>query len=227
MPKHGKRYRSARELVDKTKVLPLDEAIELVKKTATAKFPEAVELHIKLGIDVKQSDQLVRGTVQLPHPTGQKFTIVVFTTPDHEQEATDAGATFVGGEELIKEIKTTKKVNFDVAIASPQMMPKLAPIAKILGQKGLMPNPKNETISTNIPATVKAILGGKVAFRADDSGNLHQIVGRVSDNSATIGENVRAYFDAVKRAKPAAVKANYVQSMTLTSSMGPGVRVTA
>lgn len=224
--KHGKRYRAAREQVAAGRTYDLDEAIALAKKNATAKFDEALELHLRLGIDPKKGEQQVRGTVKLPHSVGTKIRIAVFTGPDNEAAAKTAGADIVGGEDLVKKIQTTKSIDVDLCLATPDMMPKLASIAKTLGQKGLMPNPKNETITTDVTKTITELRGGKVSFRSDDSGNLHQIVGRASNEDAALRENIDAFLNAIKKAKPADVKGTFLAGATLTSTMGPGIPVT-
>ncbi len=222
---HSKRYRAALEAVDRSKLYNLAEAIALVKKTSSVKFDASIELHIHLGIDAKKADQTVRGTVNLPHGTGKKLRVAVFATGRAGDEAKAAGADMVGGDELIKDIKEKGVTDFDIAVASPEIMKKLAPIAKILGTRGLMPNPKNETVNANPAAVVKALQAGKVAFRTDDTGNIHQIVGKVSFPDEQIVANAKGMIEAVKKAKPAEAKGTYLQSITLTSSMGPAVKI--
>ncbi|MBI4426537.1 MAG: 50S ribosomal protein L1 [Candidatus Kerfeldbacteria bacterium] len=221
----SKRFRSVSQQVDRSKFYTLAEAVQLVKKTSNVKFDASVELHVHLGIDPKKAEQAVRGTVQLPHGTGQQLRIAVFATGQAADEATAAGADVVGGEELIKQIKEKGVTDFDIAVAPPEMMKKLAPIAKTLGTRGLMPNPKNETVNPNPATVVKVLRQGKVAFRSDDTGNIHQVVGRVSFDSQPLAENVTAFLDAIKRAKPAEAKGTYLASATLTSSMGPAVKI--
>ncbi|MDD5342294.1 MAG: 50S ribosomal protein L1 [Patescibacteria group bacterium] len=223
--KKSKRYRSVKDGVEKNKVYPLAEAIELVKKCSTAKFDESIEMHIRLGIDVKKADQQVRATAQLPHPTGRKLVIAVFANDSDQAKAKDAGASIVGGEELIKEIKTTEKTKFDLALATPEMMRKLGPIAKILGTKGLMPNPKNETVTNDVAKTIKDLQSGKVAFRSDETGNVHQIIGKASFEAKMLADNAKAFIDAIRRVKPDGSKGIYVRNVTLTSTMGPGIRI--
>lgn len=225
MKKHSKRYQAVRSLIDPQKDYPPEEAIELVKKTANTKFDSSVEVHFRLGIDPQKADQLVRGSVSLPYGTGKKKKIAVFAEGKDQDEAKKAGAEIVGGEELIKEIKSTGKCDFEIALATPEMMKKLGQIAKILGPKGLMPNPKNETITKDVAKSMKELSGGKITFRNDDSGNIHQIIGKVSFESKKLLENFHIFFDAVKRAKPAAAKGVYLQNISLSSSMGPGIKV--
>lgn len=222
---HSKRYRATLEQVDRTKLYPLAEAVELAKKTSTVKFDGSIELHLHLGINPKKADQAVRGTVKLPNGTGKQLKIAVFATGKAADEAKKAGADLVGGDEFVKQIKEKGVTDFDIAVAAPEMMKVLAPIAKILGTRGLMPNPKNETVNPNPASVVTELRSGKVAFRTDDGGNVHQIVGKVSFESAKLVENVSAMIEAIKKAKPAEAKGTYIQSVTLASAMGPAVRV--
>jgi len=225
MNKHSKRYKALKSLIDPQKNYSAAEAIELVKKTTNTKFNSSIEVHLRLGLDTKKADQLVRGTVSLPHGTGKKKKIAVFAEGKDQEAAKKAGAEIVGGEEMIKEIKSTGKCNFEIALATPEMMKKLGQIAKILGPKGLMPNPKNETITKDITKSIKELSGGKITFRNDDSGNIHQIIGKASFENKKLLENFNIFLDAVKRAKPAAAKGVYLQNISLSSSMGPGIKV--
>jgi large subunit ribosomal protein L1 len=213
--------------VDNTKTYSLDEAIALVKETSNVKFDASVEIHAKLGIDPKKGDQQVRATVSLPHGTGKTKTIAAFVGSNDEKAARDAGADFVYGEEDIKKIKDTGKVEFDIAVATPEMMPKLAVAAKILGPKGLMPNPKTETVGPDIAKLVNELKKGKAAFKNDDGSNVHQIVGKVSFDNAKLKENIEAFLDALKKAKPQTTKGIYMKSLYLSSSMGPSIKVAA
>lgn len=221
----SKRYRASRALIAVGKSYPVAEAIGLLKQMPQGKFDAAVEVHCKLGVDVKQANQLVRGSTVLPHGTGKKLRVAVFCGEEKTAEAKAAGAVVVGGEELVKEVQTTGRCDFDVAVATPAMMKLLAPIAKILGQKGLMPNPKTETITEHVGEVVGKLLKGKVSFKVDDTGNVHQMIGRVSFDDAKLAENFAAFFDAVKRAKPAGAKGTYLQKVVICSSMGPAVQV--
>ena len=227
MVKLVKRVKANNQLVDKNKVYGIEEAIELAKKTANTKFVGSLEVHIRTGIDPKQTDQSVRGTVSLPHGTGKSKKVAAFVTDSKEKEAKEAGAEIVGGEELIKKIKETEKVDFEIAVAEPAMMPKLAVIAKILGPKGVMPNPKTGTVGANIGAMIKEIAGGKVNFKNDDSGNIHQIVGKSNFDSKQLVENFRAFLEAVVHSKPTALKGQYIVSISINSTMGPGIKVKA
>lgn len=225
MSKRSKRYQAAQKLVEPGKSYTISEAVKLIKQMPANKFDAAVEMHAKLGIDVKQANQLVRGSVSLPHGTGKKIRVAVFCGDDKVKEAKAAGATLVGGEELIKDIQSTQKCDFDVAVASPDMMKHLAPIAKILGQQGLMPNPKTDTISANIGETVQKLLAGKVSYKADDTGNVHMAVGRLSFEDDKLVTNINAFVESLKKARPAAAKGTYFKSVALASSMGPAVKL--
>jgi large subunit ribosomal protein L1 len=223
----GKRYAQARSRIDRGKEYSLEEAVKLVKETSKVKFDASVEVHCRLGIDPKKAEQTVRTSVVLPHSTGKKRKIAVFTSPDKEREAKTAGADIVGGEELVKEILKTGKADFDIAIATPDFMKSLAPAARVLGQKGLMPNPKNETVTTNLAKTIKELQGGKLTVRSDESGNVHGLVGKVSLSDQALADNIQAFLAAIKKAKPSDTKGTYLRSMTVTSAMGPGIRMRA
>jgi large subunit ribosomal protein L1 len=223
--KIAKRVKANMALVEKDKVYSPEEAIELAKKTANTKFVGSVEVHVKMKIDSKKTDQAVRGTVSLPNGTGKSKKVAAFVTESKEKEAKEAGAFVVGGEELIKQIKETGKVDFEVAIAEPAMMIKLAPLAKILGPKGVMPNPKTGTVGENIGQMVKEIAGGKVNFKNDDSGNIHQIIGKTNFESKALLENLKAFYSALLAAKPASLKGQFISGVSLNSTMGPGIKV--
>lgn len=223
--KRSKRYKSTIEKVDADRMYTLDEAITTVKQDPV-KFDAGVEIHVKLGIDPKKSDQVVRGTVVLPHGTGKTKRVAAFVSAGKEAAAKEAGADIIGTEEVIAEIKATGKCDFDVAIATPDMMKKLGMIAKILGQQGLMPNPKTETVGEDVKKMVTELKGGKVAFRSDDGGNVHMLVGRVSFDATQLKENISAFLDSVKKARPAEAKGIYMHTAVLCSSMGPGIKTT-
>ncbi|OIO19497.1 MAG: 50S ribosomal protein L1 [Candidatus Magasanikbacteria bacterium CG_4_9_14_0_2_um_filter_41_10] len=221
----SKRMTDLKTKVDSTKVYSLDEAIALVKATSTVKFDASVEFHARLGIDPKKSDQLIRATVVLPHGTGKTKRIAAFVGPNDEKAAKDAGADLVLGEEEIKEIKTTGKIDFDIAVATPEMMPKLAVAARVLGPKGLMPNPKTDTVDKNVAKMIEALKKGKAAFKNDDQANIHQLVGKVSFDNAKLKENIETFIEALKRAKPSGSKGTYIKTAFLTSAMGPSVKI--
>jgi len=225
MSNSSKRYQAAKKLITPGKTYDPAEAVGLIKSQPATKFDASVEVHLRLGIDVKQANQQVRGSIVLPNGVGKQKRIAVFCGEDKVKEAKAAGAAIVGGEDLIKEIQTTGKCDFDVAVASPDMMKLMAPIAKILGQKGLMPNPKTETITPEVGKAVENLNKGKISFKADDTGNVHQMIGKVSFEADKLLENFSTFVDAIKRAKPAASKGTYIMSLTITTSMGPGIRV--
>ena len=202
----------------------ITEAITEVKKNAKAKFDESVEAHFRLDIDPKKSDQQVRGVAVLPNGTGKSVKIAVFTTTQ-KKEAEAAGAELVGGEELIDKIKSSGKIDADVAIATPEMMPKLATIAKILGPKGLMPNPKNQTVTPKVTEVIEALKKGRADFKNDNSGNIHQAIGKVSFDGALLEENFKALLEAVRKAKPEGAKGKFIKSISVCSTMGKGVQV--
>ena len=225
MAKLAKRVKSNSDLVDIKKTYTPEEAIELAKRTANTKFVGSIEVHFRTLIDAKKTDQAVRGTVSLPNGTGKTKRVAAFVTEAKEQEAKDAGAILVGGEDLIKTIKETEKTDFDVAVAEPALMPKLAQIAKILGTRGLMPNPKTGTVGLNVGAIIKEIAGGKVNFKNDDSGNVHQIIGKSNFDSKALLENLKALHKALMDSKPMSVKGQLLSGITINSTMGPGIRV--
>ena len=211
-------------MVDKTKVYTLEEAIALVKETSTVKFDASIELHARLGIDPKKGDQQIRATVVLPHGTGKTKRIAAFVGPNDEKAAKDAGADLILGEEEIKEIKTTGKAEFDVAVATPEMMPKLAVAARVLGPRGLMPNPKTGTVGPNVEQMITELKKGKTAFKNDSTANVHQAVGKVSFDNKKIQENIETFVETLKKVKPNSTKGSYIKAMYLTSSMGPSVK---
>jgi large subunit ribosomal protein L1 len=225
---HSKRFAALKAALDPKKSSTPEEAVDAVIKSATTKFDSTIEVHVRLGIDSKKSDQQVRSTVALPHGTGKTKKVAVFVNgAEKEKEAKDAGADIVGGEDLIAEIAKTGKYAFDVAVATPDMMPKMAKVAKVLGPKGLMPSPKNETVTTNITKTVNELRKGKIAFKSDDTGNVHVIIGKASFGKEKLTENYTAFMEALRRAKPSSSKGTFLMSVTLTSTMGPGVKVSA
>lgn len=225
MSKHGQRWQKVAKLVEPTKLYPITEAMELVKKTSNVKFDASVEVHLKLGIDASKSEQQVRGTIALPFGLGKSKKIAVISSSlDKLNDAKTAGAEITGGPEIISQIKEGK-INFEVLVATPEMMKDLAPIAKILGPKGLMPNPKNDTVTQNIKEVVTQLAKGRADFKNDDTGNVHQIIGKVSFPTENLLANFNALLEAVKKAKPASAKGVYLQAVTISSSMGPGIKV--
>jgi len=222
--KKGKNYRESEKSIDRAKTYELGEAIDMLQGFKKTKFDQSVEVHIKTSIDTKKSDQLVRGTIILPHGTGKNKKIAVITsTAKSQEEAKKAGAEIVGGEEMIE--KFAKKIEFDVLVATPEMMPKLAKVAKILGPKGLMPNPKTETVTTKITETVEALKKGKATFKNDDTGNIHQIVGKISFDKEKLVENIKAQISGIEKARPSAVKGKFIRSITICSTMSPAIKI--
>ncbi|MFA6106019.1 MAG: 50S ribosomal protein L1 [Patescibacteria group bacterium] len=223
----SKRMKNLQAKVDKNKVYSVDEAIKLALETSGVKFDASVEVHAHLGIDPKKGEQQVRSTVVLPHGTGKTKTVAAFVSSEKEKEAKDAGADFIYGEEDIKKIKDTGKIEFEVAITTPDMMPKMAQIAKVLGPKGLMPNPKTETVGPSIKKMIEELKKGKVNFKNDDTSNIHQNIGKVSFGDKKIKENFEVFMEALKKAKPNTAKGTYIQSLTICTSMGPAIKVSA
>lgn len=208
---------------NKDKLYNIDEAFKIVKQNAKAKFDESVEVHIRTGIDPKKGEQQVRASVVLPHGSGKEKRVAVFI--ENEKEAKAAGADVVGGKDLIQKIKTKGTIDFEIAVATPEMMKELAGIAKILGPKGLMPSPKNETVTKDVVKAVRELKGGKVTFRSDDTSNIHQIIGKISWDDKKLIENYEALMAAVNKAKPGGIKGEYLQKVVVCSTMGPGVKV--
>ncbi|MFA6427123.1 MAG: 50S ribosomal protein L1 [Candidatus Magasanikbacteria bacterium] len=221
----GKRITALKAQVDPKKVYTLDEAIKLVKETSNVKFDASVEVHIRVGIDAKKSDQQIRSTVVLPHGTGRTKKVAAFVGPNDEKKAQEAGADLVCGEAEIKQIQTSGKVNFDVAVATPEMMPKLAIAAKVLGPKGLMPNPKTGTVGPDVKKLIEELKKGKVTFKNDDTANVHLAIGKVSFDEKKLKENFETYLEALKKVRPNGAKGTYIKTVYLTSSMGPSVQV--
>ncbi len=222
---HGTKYAQAAKLVEATKLYTPEEALALIKKINTAKFDATVEVHCHLGIDPAKSDQQVRGTINFPHGTGKTKKIAAFVDAANEKAAEAAGADIVGSERLIDEIAASGKFDFEVAIATPSMMPKLAKIAKILGPKGLMPNPKSETVTTDVKKTIAELKKGKITFKNDDTGNVHVAIGKISFEDNKLAENFKVFLDALRRAKPSSSKGVFLRSCTVTSTMSPAVKV--
>ena len=224
MAKRGKRYKALLEKFDKYTEYPVKEAIKLVKDLATAKFDETVELHMKMGIDPKKPDQNIRSSVVLPHGTGKNVRVLVFAEGPKAEEARQAGADYVGSDDLIEKIKNGW-LDFDVAIATPDQMRKVSKVARILGPRGLMPNPKAGTVTNDLASAIKEFKAGKIEFRNDKTGNLHIPIGKASFDEEKLLENLKAALNAVLAAKPSSAKGVYIKKMVLAPTMGPGVRV--
>jgi large subunit ribosomal protein L1 len=225
MPRHGKRYRKGAEGIEAEKAYGLPEAISVLKAAPVAKFDESVELAINLGVDPKHADQMVRGALVLPHGTGKGVRVLVFAKGDKEKEATEAGADYVGAEDLAKKIQQEGWLEFDRVIASPDMMSVVGRLGKVLGPRGLMPNPKLGTVTADVGGAVRDQKAGKVEYRVDKNGIIHAAIGRVSFGEAQLLENASALIDAVVRAKPSAAKGTYVKKISLSTTMGPGIRI--
>lgn len=225
MTKHSKKFQKVKEKMEPNKIYDLEQAIKFIKETSTAKFDESIEVHIKLGIDPKKTEQQVRGSIIFPNLVKQKIRIAVFATPEKIKEIKDLDVFICGGEELINQIKENKKINFDVAVAEPKMMPKLAQIAKILGPRGLMPSPKNETVGEDIKGIINTLQRGRIAFKNDETGNLHQIIGKVSWEINKIKDNFDIFLETIKKSKPAAAKGIFIRRVVLCSTMGPGLKI--
>ncbi len=223
MAKHGKKYRSSEESIEQ-RAYPLAEAVALVKEKAYASFDEGVDVAIRLGVDPRHADQMVRGTVPLPHGTGKKIRVAVFATGEKVKEAEDAGADIVGGEELAKKV-AGGFLDFDAVVATPDMMREVGKLGRVLGPRGLMPNPKVGTVTFEVAEAVNQIKAGKIEFRVDKTGIVHAPFGKVSFSEDLLRENAEAILGAVLRARPAAAKGKYVKSVSISSTMGPGVRV--
>ena len=223
--KRGKKYTEAAKLVDRAAQYDVAEAISLVKKTAVAKFDETVEAHIRLGVDGRHADQQVRGAVVLPHGTGKTVRVLVFAKGDKVAEAEAAGADFVGGEELIPRIQNEGWFDFDVVVATPDMMGVVGRLGRVLGPKGLMPNPKAGTVTMEVTKAVNDIKAGKIEYRLDKANIIHCPVGKASFTEEQLTENFNTLMDAIVKAKPASAKGTYMKSVTVTSTMGPGIKV--
>lgn len=224
MAKHGKKYLEAAKLIDREKVYSPEEAVDLVKKTSTTKFDATVEVAVRLGVDVKKADQQLRGAIVLPHGTGKTARVLVFAKGEKAKEAEAAGADYVGDEDLINKI-SQGWFDFDVVVATPDMMGSVGKLGRILGPKGLMPNPKTGTVTFEVEKAVKEIKAGKVEYRTDKTGNVHVPIGKVSFENHKLVENLNTLIEQLKRVKPAAAKGVYFRNITLSSTMGPGVKV--
>ena len=227
MAKHGKRFLEAVKQVDEVKNYPLAEAVSLAKKLATAKFDETIEMHMRLGIDPRHSEQQIRSTVMLPHGLGKTVRVLVFAEGEDARAASDAGADIIGGDEIINQIQKDNWMEFDAALAVPSMMSKVSKVARILGPRGLMPNPKAGTVvqSDDLGRAIQEVKAGRVEFRNDKTGNLHVPVGKASFSEQALLENAQAIVDAVSKMRPSSVKGQYIRRVVVTSTMGPSIRV--
>ena len=223
--KHGKKYNESASLVERQKQYEFSEALDICVKTAKAKFDETVEVHVRTGCDGRHADQQIRGAVVLPNGTGKKVRVLVFAKGAKADEATAAGADYVGAEELIPKIQNEGWLDFDVVVATPDMMGVVGRLGRVLGPKGLMPNPKAGTVSMDVTKAVKDIKAGKIEYRLDKANIIHCPIGKVSFTEEQLGENLKALMDALVKARPSAVKGTYMKSVTLASTLGPGVRV--
>ena len=223
--KHGKKYQDSVKLIDHLKQYDPDEAVSLVVQTGKAKFDETVEISVRLGVDSRHADQQVRGAVVLPHGTGRTIRVLVIAKGEKAKEAEAAGADYVGAEDMIAKIQQENWFDFDVCVATPDMMGLVGRIGRVLGPKGLMPNPKSGTVTMDVTKAIHEIKAGKVEYRLDKTAIIHCPIGKVSFGAEKLGENLQTLMDAINKAKPAAAKGTYVRSLYLSSTMGPGVRV--
>ncbi|MBU0646301.1 50S ribosomal protein L1 [Patescibacteria group bacterium] len=222
----SKRYQEAQTKIDAKKTYPIQEAIKLAKEASNEKFDAAVELHLNLGIDPSKGEQQVRGTIALPHGVGGKTKkVAAFVEPAKEEEAKKAGADLIGNQELIDKISQTGAIEFDVAVATPTMMPKLAKLAKLLGPKGMMPNPKTDTVGANVAKMIEEQKAGKQSFKNDGTSNIHQVFGRVSFTEAQLVDNLTALMNAINKLKPSSSKGIFIKSASISSTMGPGIKL--
>ena len=223
--KHGKKYIESKKLVDKTRLYDLEEGCALCIDMAKAKFDETVELHVRLGVDSRHADQQVRGAVVLPHGTGKNVKVLAIVKGDNEKAALEAGADLVGAEEMVAKIQNEGFMDFDVLITSPDMMGLVGRLGRVLGPRGLMPNPKAGTVTTNIAQAVKEAKAGKIEYRLDKANIIHVPVGKASFGTEKLSENIATVMDAVVKAKPAAAKGQYIRSVSIATTMGPGVKL--
>ncbi|MFV0499408.1 MAG: 50S ribosomal protein L1 [Bacilli bacterium] len=221
----NKRYNDIVTKVEKEKLYSGNEAVKLVKETATAKFDETIEAVFRLNIDTKHADQQIRGAMVLPHGTGRSQKVLVLAKGEAAKEAKSAGADYVGDEDMISKIKDENWFDFDVIVATPDVMPLLVPLGRVLGPKGLMPNPKTGTVTTNVENAVKEVKAGKVEYRADKEGNIHIIFGKASFEEKNLEENLQAIYDVIMAARPSSVKGDYVKTVAISATMGPGIRI--
>jgi len=223
--KHGKRYLAAKAMIDKTKAYEVEEALNLVLETAKAKFDETIEVSLRLGVDPRHADQQVRGTVVLPHGTGKTVRVLVIAKGDKAREAEAAGADFVGAEEMIAKIQQENWFDYDVIVATPDMMGLIGRLGRVLGPKGLMPNPKSGTVTMDVTRAINDIKAGKVEYRVDRTAIAHVPIGKASFGAEKLSDNLKVLMDAVVKAKPAAAKGTYLKSVVISATMGPGVKL--
>ena len=223
--KHGKKYVDGAKLIERSRLYDTQEALDLCVKTGTAKFDETVEVHVKLGVDGRHADQQVRGAIVLPHGTGKTVRVLAICKPEKEDEARAAGAEFVGGNDMIQKIQSEGWMDFDVVVASPDMMGIVGRLGKVLGPKGLMPSPKAGTVTPNVAAAVKEIKAGKIEYRLDKTNIIHCPIGKISFGTEKLTENFNTLLEAINKAKPAAAKGQYIRSCVVAATMGPGVKI--
>lgn len=224
MPRRSKRYQESRQLFDRARVYPIDEALSIIKKMPSPKFDETLELHVKMGIDPSKSDQLVRGTISLPHGTGRDVRVVVFAVGEKAEEAKEAGADFVGAADLVEKVEKGW-TDFDIAIATPDMMRDIGKLGRVLGPRGLMPSPKSGTVTTDVGEAVKAFKAGRVEFKNDKTGNVHVPIGKRSFSESQLKENLESALSQIFKMKPASSKGRFFQRVFVSSTMSPGIRV--
>ncbi len=224
LERRGKNYRKVAELVEKNKLYSLKEALELATKTSVGKFDATIELHINLGVDPRQADQNIRSTVSLPHGTGKAVRVAVFAPSDQHETAKKAGADIIGENEFLQQLDKNE-LNFDILIATPQLMPKLGKYARVLGPRGLMPNPKSGTVSTDVAKAIKEAKAGRVEYRVDKQSIIHLGIGKVSFGTGKLADNAKAFFESLASVKPSSLKGTYVQGIAISSTMGPGIAI--
>ncbi|MDE5587256.1 MAG: 50S ribosomal protein L1 [Bacilli bacterium] len=227
MKKHGKKYVEATQKVEKAKLYTKEEAMKLVKETSTTKFDGSVEVALRLNLDTKKADQQLRGAIVLPHGTGKTKRVLVIAKGEQAKKATEAGADYVGDTDILEKIEKENWFEFDVMIATPDMMPLLGKLGRVLGPKGLMPNPKTGTVTTDVAKAVSEVKAGRVEYRTDSFGNVHGIIGKVSFTEEQLVENLNAFVAAILKVKPATVKGDYIKNVSVTSTMGPGIKILA
>ena len=227
MKKHGKKYVEATKKVEKAKLYTKEEAVKLVKETSTTKFDSSVEVAIRLNLDTKKADQQLRGAIVLPHGTGKTKRVLVIAKGEQAKKAVEAGADYVGDTDMLEKIEKENWFNFDVMIATPDMMPLLGKLGRVLGPKGLMPNPKTGTVTVDVAKAVSEVKAGRVEYRTDSFGNVHGIIGKVSFTEEQLVENLNAFVAAILKVKPATVKGDYIKNVSITSTMGTGIKILA